>query len=95
MVKNYGISFGQNLIKIEWVTLGVTLYLIYWYLRSKNWRLLFIILGGGLNWIERMRFGYVTDYWHIPYTNLYNNVNDWLICIGVVLIIWQTILQKK
>lgn len=53
-----------------------------------------MVLGGGLNLWERWQWGYVTDYWRIPFTPVYNNVNDWLIFIGVVLYIWQQIRKK-
>ncbi|HPJ17179.1 MAG TPA: signal peptidase II [Candidatus Woesebacteria bacterium] len=59
--------------------------LIWWWLKTKKSGLLLIILGGLLNIFDRMYFGYVRDYWKIPFTNIYNNINDWLIFIGAIL----------
>jgi len=94
MVKNYGVSFGYEFNGME-VVVGLLLAAVgWWYIKSKNWRLLFILAGGGLNWWQRLRWGYVKDYWRIPGTSIYNNVNDWLIAVGVILCLWQ-ILKKK
>lgn len=57
--------------------------------------LLLILLGGGLNLFERLVYGYVNDYWNFLGTGIYNNINDWLISIGLILFIWATIKQKK
>jgi lipoprotein signal peptidase len=57
--------------------------------------LLLILLGGGLNLFERLVYGYVNDYWNFLGTGIYNNINDWLISIGIILFIWVTIKQKK
>jgi lipoprotein signal peptidase len=94
MIRNFGISFGKILSGVEWWQLGVWILTILWLVKSKNWRIGLIVLGGGLNLWERWRWGFVIDYWRIPFTNIYNNVNDWLIFIGVVLLIWQLIRQK-
>jgi lipoprotein signal peptidase len=61
----------------------------WWYYKERDWRLLLIILGGALNFGEKLIRGYVTDYWIIPGTNIYNNLNDWLIFGGAVLYIWK------
>ena len=63
--------------------------LIYWWIKERDWRLLFIIVGGLLNFLERLYRGYVVDYWRIPGTEIYNNINDWLIFIGLGLYLWK------
>ena len=63
--------------------------LFWWWKKEKSWPILLIIGGGLLNFGERVFLGYVNDYWRIPGTNLYNNFNDWLIFLGVVLYIWK------
>lgn len=93
MIKNLGVSFGFLVPSLEWISGLLLVLLAVWWWRSKNWTLLLIIVGGGLNWWERWQWGYVTDYWKIPGINVYNNFNDWLIFIGVVLYGWQ--LWKK
>jgi len=95
MVKNFGISFGWNFIGVEFWVVLIEITLIYWYFKYRNWRILPVIVGGALNLMERVIFGYVTDYWRIPFTNIYNNLNDWLIFGGVSLLIWQIVWDKK
>ena len=69
---------------------GVLLVVLWWWWnKERDWRLLLIIVGGSLNFIERLIFGYVRDYWQIPGTNVYNNINDWIIFIGVGLYLWK------
>jgi len=46
-------------------------------------------LGGILNLVERVVFGGVNDYWKIPFTNIYNNINDYLILIGGIIVVWK------
>ena len=75
---------------MPWVIIAVMLgVLVWWWYKEKDWRLLLVILGGALNLGERLVRGYVTDYWIIPGTNIYNNLNDWLIFIGVILYLWK------
>jgi len=94
MIRNFGISFGKMLPGVSWWELGVWLLTWVWFLKSKNWRIGLIVLGGGLNLWERYKWGFVVDYWRIPFTNIYNNVNDWLIFIGVGLYLWQQLKKK-
>ena len=94
MIRNPGISFGQVLPGVVWISTGVWLVTVIWFLRTKNWRVGLIMLGGGLNLWQRWQWGYVIDYWKLPFLNLYNNVNDWLIFIGVVLYICQQVRKK-
>lgn len=94
MIKNYGISFGQIIPGMLWLQGGVWLMTCWWLLKSKNWRVGLIVVGGGLNLWQRIQWGYVVDYWRIPMTDVYNNINDWLIFGGVVLYLWQKIAKK-
>ena len=57
--------------------------------KDRNWGWLLIILGGLLNLGERLIFGTVNDYWLIPFTNIYNNINDYLIFIGGIIVLWK------
>lgn len=54
-----------------------------------------MISGGCVNLIDRIRYGGVCDYWKIWGINIYNNIADWLIFIGVVLLIINLIWKKK
>jgi lipoprotein signal peptidase len=94
MIRNYGISLGLDIPGLVVINALVLMGLLAWWFQSKNWRLLLIIVGGGLNLWERIKWGYVYDYWKIPFTGIYNNINDWLIVTGVVLYLWQ-ILRKR
>jgi lipoprotein signal peptidase len=53
-----------------------------------------IFIGGFLNLLERMVLGYVRDYWNLLYSGLYNNINDWIIGIGVLFCL-KDLLWKK
>jgi lipoprotein signal peptidase len=89
MIKNFGMSFGKMLPGLIWFESGIWAVTVVWLLKSKNWRVGLMVVGGGLNLWERFKWGFVVDYWRIPFTNIYNNVNDWLIFIGAGLYIWQ------
>lgn len=91
---NRGISFGLGIPGVEIVVLIVWLGLIYFFYREKSAALLLVIIGGGWNLAERLLAGGVRDYWRIPLTNVYNNLADWLIFMGVVWYIWQKIRKR-
>lgn len=82
IVKNYGVSFGQSFWGMEMVVWFTWCWLLIAAIREKHRGLWLAVVGGGLNLGERWWWGYVVDYWRIPGTNLYNNLNDWLIFIG-------------
>jgi len=95
IVKNYGISFGQSfpgLIIISGVFWGLLTLMA---IKEKKLSLWLAVVGGGLNFLERLFWGYVIDYWKIPGIPLYNNVNDWLIFGGVVWYLLEKMKQKK
>ena len=86
---NRGISFGINIPGILFVQLfflGMSIYL--WWHDKKAWGWLLIFLGGLFNFLERVIEGVVIDYWRIPFTNIYNNINDYLIFIGIIQVIY-------
>jgi len=95
MIENRGISFGIPIPAIEILSGILLLTLIYWAIKTKEWPWWFIVIGGGLNLCERIRFGHVNDYWKIPMIPLYNNLNDWLIFVGVILLIWKFYSKMK
>lgn len=93
MVKNYGISFGMN--GVIFIVLNIIFILIFLVLSVKKGRGYWLIFMGGLaNLIERMVFGYVRDYWNFFGLGLYNNINDWIIGIGVLFCL-KDLLWKK
>lgn len=94
MVKNYGISFGINWV--FFIVLNIIFVLIFLYLSIKKGRGYWLIfLGGAANLIERMILGYVRDYWNFLYSGLYNNVNDWIIGIGVLFCLIDLLWKKS
>lgn len=95
MVKNLGISFGISFLGDWWWGILMWLALGWWWWRTKNRALLLILVGGGLNIWERLTLGYVRDYWRIPGTNIYNNINDWLIFVGLIIFIGSSLWKKK
>lgn len=49
--------------------------------------LLLILIGGAFNTYQKIRFGMVNDYWNFLWLGIYNNFNDWLIGVGLLLFI--------
>lgn len=93
MIKNYGISFGIN--GTIFIVLNIIFILIFLVLAIKKGRGFWLIfIGGAANLIERIIFGYVRDYWNFFGLGLYNNINDWIIGVGV-LISFKDLLWKK
>lgn len=89
MVFNEGVSFGWKLPYPEILGL-ISLVVVWFYWRkTRSWGLVLVLIGGVLNLTERLIKGYVFDYWRIPGTSIYNNVNDYLIFVGVVIFLWQ------
>jgi lipoprotein signal peptidase len=96
MVENTGISFGINfpgMVVAEILALVIVGVFVIKNKNSLGWWLL--LLGGGLNLGERLFFGKVTDYWPIFSTGIYNNINDHLIFIGLIVVIWEKWKKSK
>lgn len=88
-MKNSGASFGIEFVGLNILSLFLLILLLFIWRKDKNWGWLLIILGGLLNLIERLVNGYVFDYLPIFGTNIYNNVNDYLIFIGGIIVVWK------
>ena len=95
MIKNFGVSLGLTFPGVCLINGLVIGMLFWWWKKNRLWGLLIIIAGGSLNLMERCVRGYVVDYWRIPGTNVYNNLNDWLIFGGAMIFIWQYLKVKK
>jgi len=100
--KNTGIAFGffegANSI-IVWLYLVVLGLIIFFYGRFPNERfsrimLAFIIAGVIGNFIDRIVFGYVTDFLDFRIWPVFN-IADIYLCAGVVGIIAKEILRKE
>lgn len=104
----FGIFHGQSamfrLIFFGIVTL-VCLYLIIYWLgttvkseKMQRWGLALIMGGAFGNLIDRIRFGYVTDFLDVYYARHHwpaFNVADSAICVGVGLIVLRMLLNSK
>ncbi len=96
MIINKRASFGLNLPYLEAIQLFLLIVLmVAWWKDKRAWGWLLMIIGGGLNLVERWRWGGVRDYWSIPLTSIYNNLNDYLIAFGVVQLIIYYIWKKR
>ncbi len=87
------------------LALAVSLFLI-WYIRQvpRQAKLLStalaFILGGAIgNLIDRMNYGYVIDFIHVHYANVWHypvfNIADCGIIIGVALMVWDMFFLEK
>ncbi|HBP50878.1 MAG: hypothetical protein US68_C0005G0033 [Candidatus Shapirobacteria bacterium GW2011_GWE1_38_10] len=95
-VFNEEASLGLKIPALELISsFFLGLLVIIWWRDKKAWGLLLMIIGGGLNLVERFRFGGVRDYWQIPMTSIYNNINDYLIALGVIQLIWYLLWKKR
>jgi len=96
MIINEGASLGLRFLGMELIQIMMVLVIgVMWWRDKKAWGGGLMIIGGGLNLWERYRFGGVRDYWQIPMTSTYNNLNDYLIAIGVIQLIWYLLWKKR
>lgn len=105
IVKNYGISFGIN--GVFFILLNIIFTLLFLYLNIKEWRgpakssalrragIGLIFIGAAANLIERIILGYVRDYWNFFHLGLYNNINDWIIGVGVLICLIDLLWKKS
>lgn len=91
VVRNSGASFGLNMGGVL-LNIIVLTFLGWWVIwKERNGWLLLVVLGGVLNIIDRMRFGFVRDYWHLA-CGLHNNLADWMIVLGAgtfIISLWK------
>jgi len=91
VVRNSGASFGLNIGGVL-LNIVVLIFLGWWAIwREGNRWLLVVVAGGVLNIIDRLRFGFVRDYWHLAF-GLYNNLADWVIALGAgafIISLWK------
>jgi lipoprotein signal peptidase len=94
VVKNSGVSFGLNAGGVLLVVIILVIFgwRVVW--RGGEEWLLVVWLGGLLNFIDRMRFGFVRDYWYLGF-GLYNNLADWVITLGVGMFIINLWMKKS
>jgi lipoprotein signal peptidase len=87
---NPGLSFGlySNLLLTGAFLVLVVVMALFW--RRGDLCLMVIIIGGLINFTDRILFGYVRDYWNFSF--VYNNLADWIIFLGVlcsIVMLWK------
>jgi lipoprotein signal peptidase len=87
---NAGISFGLycNLLLVVAFVALVVVMILFW--RREDVGLMIMAVGGLINFVDRIVFGYVRDYWVFGY--FYNNLADLIIVFGVLysmLALWK------
>lgn len=93
--KNFGVSFGLN---NTWLFIVYGLLLVIIALQSikeNSLGLILLIVGGFSNLTDRIFFGYVRDYWNFLNLGIYNNLNDWLIGLAVLLLVREIWKKSK
>lgn len=91
-IRNQGVSFGWNGFWVILLNLILLLWLVWFSWQTNFLGIELILVGGWVNMIDRIIFGYVRDYWWLG--PVYNNIADWIISIGVIVFIWE-IWKKK
>lgn len=93
---NKGVSFGINIPYIVFINIiCVVILVVTFFKRSESVGLFIIILGGVSNLIDRLMFGHIRDYWNLFNSGVYNNINDWIIGVGALIFIVETIWKKR
>jgi lipoprotein signal peptidase len=94
IMKNYGLSLSLNSPNLILLNIVFVFILGYWYIKKPSRGLFLILIGGGVNLIDRLYLGYVRDYWNLG-GGVVNNLNDWIIGIGVLLFLIELIWKKS
>ena len=87
---NAGVSFGLSCSFLVCVAFLALLVMIILFWKKGDFGLMVIVVGGLINFIDRIFFGYVRDYWSFGF--FYNNLADWIIVFGVlcsVVTLWK------
>lgn len=85
-VANYGFSFGlgENWFPpVLYLILSVGLLIWILFQKKRYWGWWLIVIGGLVNGLSRLLFGYVWDYFH--FGSLWFNLADVSIMLGVIL----------
>jgi len=94
VIRNYGISFGFS--GFWFIFLSAVFLFLFLFLAIRKGRGYWLIfIGGFLNLLERIIFGYVHDYWNFLGIGLYNNINDWIIGLGVLICLIDLLWKKS
>lgn len=87
VLENYGISFGIKGSFFVFIgIMSILLLTIIWW-RYEYLGISIILIGGWMNLLDRLIFGYVRDYWQLGW--VYNNLADWIIQFGVIIFLTE------
>ncbi len=96
VVLNRGVSFG-----IEVPVFLVAAFFLVWilalvYFRKSDffWSLWGLVVGGGVNFLDRLRWGGVRDYFNF-FGLFYNNLADWVIFISILSFVVLFFIKEK
>lgn len=109
MVWNHGISFGMfsgHGQRAVWpliiMALGIVGVLLRWLWRETSRHVaagIGLVIGGALaNVVDRVRFGAVADFFDVHAMGYHwpaFNIADSAICIGVAILVWDSIFMKR
>ena len=97
VINNEGVSFGLKFGGELILSLLVFLVVLIVFLREKDvsWGWVGILMGGGINWWDRFNYGYVRDYWKLLGVDIYNNLADWGIFIGIMILVIEYIFKTN
>lgn len=102
-VTNSGIAFGlladQTFLLVVSILVTVAALVLYYripFLQRGWFRVTFgLLMGGALgNLVDRLRFGYVTDFLDVQVWPVFN-IADSSIVIGMALLVWLSFFRKK
>ncbi len=103
LVKNYHIAFslpvtglGLNILIIT-IIICLLYCLLYLLKKQKYWQanfLLAIILGASSNLLDRIKYGYVIDYFDLKYFTVFN-LADVMVVGGVAALVWAMFKNKR
>lgn len=93
VIKNYGISLSIDWVNPLFLNIVFVLIMRCFFWRKKSFFLALILIGGLVNLGDRLIFGFVRDYWNFG-GFLVNNLNDWLIGVGVLLFLVEIVWKK-
>ena len=79
---NKGISFGFSGYFLVGMAFLVLLMVLIMSFKRHDIGLMIVAAGGLINFVDRIMFGYVRDYWSFGF--VYNNLADWIIVVGVL-----------
>lgn len=94
ITNNYGVSLSVNWLNPLFLNIIFVLIIGWFYFKNKSYFLVLVLVGGIVNMIDRLSFGYVRDYWNFTKV-MVNNLNDWLICLGVLLFLLEDLWKRQ